>query len=523
MTNPTDKTASIHETDTSELNQLKSLSHQNKAEQDLENSIKMQRLADIKREQARIAAQEAEEMDRIAQQQRQSIQEKNDKMAYLLEVKKEQARIIAEEAKEMNRLAEQQRKVIMKHKANNKEQTPEQKEEYEREEEQGAELYRVYLAKQEQARIADEEAKEMDRLAQEQRTALQEKRQKLERLEQIRIEQTSIEQAENEEMDRIAKKQRLEMEQRLLETELRVKEREYANRIENAVYHQRINEYYSGHNHEYDGNIFTMDQIEKFLKTYSGIFVGLLISSSLWMHVFNGMSLLMTSAAVMNGLCVLMVLNRKIINYVWGTIAVILYGYMAWLDNHAINTDVLISGFYLIMQPIGFHFWYKDIKLKQKYHPEFASVNQFEIPIHVRRLPETYIKYVIALFVVIAGAWYGILSGGAIYGSHSGDIIVSHMDVLVNTTAVIGQILMTLRYREQWWAWLLTNVGQMYLWGNSMSPMGMFQWSLLFLNSCVALYIWSKESNIDKIDEDAQNEEERIRRLQEQARAEDAL
>lgn len=434
----------------------------------------LEKLAKIKQQQPELNDSETIEIDRMAQQQRKLIQEKNDKWAYMIEIKKEQARTARLRIEHMNRLAKKQLNEINRGKSDH---------------------------------IADasvnQENQDFDPTTSQTATDNDPKAEKRQRLEQLKQEQQRIAQEEAEQMNQLAQQQRANMDKQREEMEVKRQQKAYAMQLEQAVHEQRISEHYEDNalHHEYDDNTFTEDQKERFFRTYNSIFLGLLFSSGLLMFMFTDATPIVVAASVSFGLFALMVLNRKIINFFLSAIAVTIYGYMGWMEHEALDADVLLSAFNFIVQPIGFYLWYREIeaqkRLKCVANPEIMKQSIFDFRVTVRRLPTEYVKYWVLITMALASIWYAVLSLDEVFISYNHEHTgVSYLDVITNTLGVIGQLFLILRYREQWIVWIVVNLLHAFLWYSSMTPVAALQWVLLFGNACFALYIWSKESQV---------------------------
>lgn len=303
---------------------------------------------------------------------------------------------------------------------------------------------------------------------------------------------------------KLAQRERL----RAFHEDLRVKEKEERERFLQELQQQQQeqdHEHYNAHaqHGEYDGSIFTSQQINKAFKIYNAGFVGVVASIAIVLYMHNDASILMVISGFTMALSALMALNRKLLSFFWGMIGLSVHAYLSWqIHYHELTGDFILNIFNFVMQPIGFITWYLAIKRHPEisHYDESLGASDFDKILHtkvpVRRLDKRgIIIAVVCAIVMYAGWWWGALNGMYI-DTFTKEKIFSHADTILNTLVVMGQFLMILRFREQWMVWIVTDIIGIYLWSHSMTPVASMQSLLLLFNSCVALYLWSKESKL---------------------------
>lgn len=177
--------------------------------------------------------------------------------------------------------------------------------------------------------------------------------------------------------------------------------------------------------------------------------------------------------------CVILVAEGRITNYVFGTINAIIY---TWLCLTAIGGafygEILTTLYFLVMQPIGAFMW---ITAKKQNNKEKFVSKKLDL--------KGWIKSVF----ITASVW--LMMGLAYKGIGSNR---PFRDSVTDGTNVVGQGLMNGMYSAQWFFWAATNVFSIYLWWGAKPHMVAMYWVYL-LNSIVGWIKWSMESKKNSI------------------------
>ncbi|MCF9046464.1 nicotinamide riboside transporter PnuC [Acinetobacter nectaris] len=179
--------------------------------------------------------------------------------------------------------------------------------------------------------------------------------------------------------------------------------------------------------------------------------------------------------ALTNMLCVVLVAKGRMENFFFGIIATALYAYISY--NNKIFGEAMLSGlFYLPMQFIGLFFW---LKHKNKQSEE-------QIDIQVKNLSVK--GWILMLTVVLACSF-----AYAEFLSYLNAQQV-HLDSFTVVICIIAQILMTMRYSEQWFLWISSNILGIIIWINAGNyAMVMMTCASLF-NALYGWYHWHKSA-----------------------------
>lgn len=183
-------------------------------------------------------------------------------------------------------------------------------------------------------------------------------------------------------------------------------------------------------------------------------------------------------------ICVVMVAKGLIGNYLFGIVQVSLYGYLSY--KYGLYGEAMLNlAFYLPTQFIGLWVWNKR-KVTVKDTDEVIARK-------LTTLQSTLIT--VAAIGLIAGyAWLLSVIGGAEVGLDSATTVLS----------VIAQILMIMRFREQWLIWILVNALSIVMWvftlngqdGTSWTMVVM--WSAFLINSVYGYWNWSRMAENQK-------------------------
>lgn len=232
---------------------------------------------------------------------------------------------------------------------------------------------------------------------------------------------------------------------------------------------------------------------------------------------FEGWLSFITAFAGM--VCVILVGKGRLSNYFFGIVQNVPYLVLAY-QAYFIG-EITIAAFYVLTQFWGLYMWRKNMRAAKEQHElggaSFDGAGQLAgsravstgadaggqeaasalastaqgtaLDVQTRRLTLPAIAGVLALLA--AASWgYGVLLNG--WGSNQ-----PYVDAFTTVIALISQVLMVYRFREQWIGWLVLNAVQIYLWstvegGGNMAIMAMY---LGFIaNSVYGWYNWTKLS-----------------------------
>ena len=169
-------------------------------------------------------------------------------------------------------------------------------------------------------------------------------------------------------------------------------------------------------------------------------------------------------------LCVVLVSKGKISNYFFGLIFAYTYFYVSWGSNFLgeMNTALYV---YIPSQFIGYFMWKQNMQ----------NDNGSESVVAKALTPK---GWAILLVSVAIGTLCFVQALKAAGGSST------ELDGLTTIITVAAQLLMILRYREQWLLWIVLNVLSILLWAEQ--PAMYLMYSAYLLNSLYGYYNWTK-------------------------------
>ncbi|HDL5844845.1 TPA: nicotinamide riboside transporter PnuC [Mannheimia haemolytica] len=180
-----------------------------------------------------------------------------------------------------------------------------------------------------------------------------------------------------------------------------------------------------------------------------------------------------TIAAITGILCVVFVGKGKISNYLFGLISVSLYAYISY--TFQLYGEMMLNLLvYVPVQFIGFYFWRKNMTSEN-------TVNNAGVE-EVIAKALTAKQWVIVAITTIIGTFLYIellkYLGSALAILDGATVVIS----------IVAQILMVLRYREQWALWIIVNMMTIALWTAMYFQNGETSLPLLVMYLCNSIY-----------------------------------
>ena len=184
-------------------------------------------------------------------------------------------------------------------------------------------------------------------------------------------------------------------------------------------------------------------------------------------------------SAMSGMLCVVLVAKGKISNFVFGIVNTATYAYISY--GYGLYGESMLNAlFYLPTQFIGLWMWQRH-----------RSVNKVrDEDIEIKRLSVKGWAIVIASVVVGAYAYMHVLMAL--------DAQQVRIDSVAVVMSVVAQILLTLRYAEQWVLWILVNLLSIVMWVVTLSQSGgsdytmPVMWTAFLINSIYGWINWLK-------------------------------
>lgn len=188
-----------------------------------------------------------------------------------------------------------------------------------------------------------------------------------------------------------------------------------------------------------------------------------------------------TIAAITGILCVVFVGKGKISNYFFGLISVSLYAYISY--TFKLYGEMMLNLLvYVPVQFIGFYFWRKNMTNKNTVNTAGAS-EVIAKALNAKQWGILAIVTVIGTFSYIELLKY---LGSALAVLDGATVVIS----------IVAQVLMIMRYREQWALWIIVNIMTISLWavmyfqnGETSTPL-LVMYMMYLCNSIYGYYNW---------------------------------
>lgn len=181
--------------------------------------------------------------------------------------------------------------------------------------------------------------------------------------------------------------------------------------------------------------------------------------------------------------------NGSILTFIFGVLDVTIYS-IALFQSGYIGNAALHVLYFLPMQFVGFFNW----KKRGAHGSEKVKARRLDLKGWAIAggafLIGSLIAYVILGFIDNKDAATGFIKTGVM------------LDALVMGLNILGQVLMSYAFADQWYAWILVNILSICMWvhkiDSSYSTIYIVKYSFYFLNSLNGLRIWLNLSRKDK-------------------------
>lgn len=177
-------------------------------------------------------------------------------------------------------------------------------------------------------------------------------------------------------------------------------------------------------------------------------------------------------AAVCGVFCVVLCAGGKKSQYYWGFVNIIAYIVIAFINRY--YGEVMLNAlYYLPTQFIGLYVWGKHYN---------QTADQVEgLRMDLKR---------IALWTLcsVAGVFVYKLVLDALGGN------ATLLDSMSTVFSLVANVLMVLRYREQWTLWIVVDVVTVIMWIIAGDLLMTVMWAIYLMNAVYGLIMWTKMS-----------------------------
>ena len=177
-------------------------------------------------------------------------------------------------------------------------------------------------------------------------------------------------------------------------------------------------------------------------------------------------------AAISGILCVVLCAKGKKSQYIWGLLNIIGYVIIAWINKY--YGEVMLNAlYYLPSQFIGYYIWNKHMN-KENDKVEGNKLN----------LKKSILLVIICIVGILLYKELLDLLGG------NGTLL----DSASTTISIFANLLMMLRYREQWLLWIIIDAITVVMWLIAKDFIMVTMWSVYLINAFYGYYNWTKIS-----------------------------
>lgn len=196
----------------------------------------------------------------------------------------------------------------------------------------------------------------------------------------------------------------------------------------------------------------------------------LFLAAQIFAYIQAPDSLLAMISGIAGILCVVFVGKGKISNYLFGLIFAYTYFYVA-LDNKFYGEMTTTLYVYIPAQFIGYFLWKQNMQ------------SQDEVEVVTAKFLNAK-----GWLTLISAVVIGSLAFISILKTTDGQSI--SLDGVTTVLVVAAQLLMILRYSEQWILWIVINILSIWLWAET--PAMYLMYGAYLLNSVYGYYNWTK-------------------------------
>lgn len=180
-------------------------------------------------------------------------------------------------------------------------------------------------------------------------------------------------------------------------------------------------------------------------------------------------------AAISGIFCVVLCAKGKRSQYFFGFFNILGYIIVAWLNKY--YGEVMLNAiYYLPLQFIGYYLWSKN-------------TNEEDGEVQGKKLN---IKHSIILLVITG---IGIILYQYLLNYLGGTNPL--LDSASTVISITANLLMVLRYREQWLLWIVIDIITVIMWWHVEDYIMVTMWSVYLVNAFYGYYNWSKISKED--------------------------
>lgn len=208
------------------------------------------------------------------------------------------------------------------------------------------------------------------------------------------------------------------------------------------------------------------------LKLFNSIFFGSIIGICILLTFILKLPILTLISCITSILYIVFLSDRSILNFIIGFLSSTTYIIIAY--NAKLYGEVI---FYLIVDLpmifISYFAWRKHLENKYQVKPRSLS------------LKSTIIISLISIISVIIYSYILDIIGG----------INTYVDATSTVVSFIATILMALRYKEQWYMWVVVYLVSIIMWATTFNILMLIMSIACFISCFIGLINWKKTEN----------------------------
>lgn len=189
--------------------------------------------------------------------------------------------------------------------------------------------------------------------------------------------------------------------------------------------------------------------------------------------------ILISSVAAIGGIfCVVLCAAGKKSQYYWGFVNIVAYVVVAWISKY--YGEVMLNALYFLpTQFVGMYFWKKHYNNRQ----DVVKCKKMSVWMTMAFLIAS------GIFIWIYRIFLVQLGGKATW-----------LDSASTTFSLIANVLMVLRYREQWILWIVVDIITVAMWVIAGDWIMTTMWAVYLLNACYGFIVWTKMNKADNVE-----------------------
>lgn len=219
---------------------------------------------------------------------------------------------------------------------------------------------------------------------------------------------------------------------------------------------------------------------------FEKLWIGIAVTVITTVSILLGENWIGFISSISGILCVIAAAKGKIATYYFGIIQASTYAWIAY--GYSLYGEAMLNAFFFLpIQFIGLYIWKK--------HSKSVAEAQYGENIYAKRLSWKQWLVLLPSIVVIASLYSIFLT--------SIDAAEVGLDSFAVVISLFAQLLMTLRYAEQWLLWITVNVLTIILWFRTLASAEGTDWAIFVMwcaflvNSVYGYWNWRKLAKHD--------------------------